>query len=62
MISPNGMTCCFTGLDGSEAGDRLDRLASLYRSRTRHRDCELRFGRMSRLGQDRGLRPSAFST
>ena len=34
----------------------------LYRSRTRHRDCDLRFGRMSRLRQDRGLCPFAFST
>ena len=34
----------------------------VYRSRTRHRDCDLRFGRMSRLRQDRGLCPFAFST
>jgi len=27
----------------------------LYRFRTRHGGCDLRFGRMSRLGQDRGL-------
>jgi putative transposase len=37
-------------------------LAWLYRSRTRHRDCDLRFGQMSRLRQDRGLCPFAFST
>ena len=28
---------------------------ALYRFRTRHGGCDLRFGRMSRLGQDRGL-------
>jgi hypothetical protein len=27
---------------------------NLYRFRTRHKDCDLRFGRMSRLRQDRG--------
>jgi hypothetical protein len=30
-------------------------LAPLYRFRTRRRDCDLQFGRMTMLGQDRGL-------
>ncbi len=34
----------------------------LYRFRTRHGGCDLRFGRMSRLGQDRGLCLFASST
>jgi hypothetical protein len=37
--------------------------AALYRSRTRRRYCELRFGRMSRSHQDRGSwRPSVCCT
>jgi Resolvase, N terminal domain len=35
---------------------------NLYRSITRHRYGDLRFGRMSRLRQDRGLCPFACST
>jgi hypothetical protein len=34
----------------------------LYRFRTRRKCCDLRFGRMSRLRQDRGLCPFACST
>jgi hypothetical protein len=43
---------------------RLERLISrnLYRFRTQRRCCSLRFGRMNRLRQDRGLCPSACST
>ena len=36
--------------------------SALYRFRTRRRCCDLRFGRMSRLRQDRGLCPFACST
>jgi len=36
--------------------------AALYRFRTHRRYCELRFGRMSRLRQDRGSCPFACST
>jgi hypothetical protein len=35
---------------------------SLYRFRTRRRCCELQFGRMSRMGQDRGWCLFACST
>ena len=48
---PGHQECLIMSRDRSQ----LLLLITVYRFRTRHEDCDLRFGQVTMLGQDRGL-------